>query len=102
MPRRRSLRHWCYVGIPVKANMIPEGRRTAFRSEGEQQSERSDADMVIVEEVFGIVKGDCPERSGGRFGGDLGCRGKGQQPLCPCFLDVEEEYSIRAAFQLRV
>ncbi len=57
--------------------------------------------MVIVEEVFGIVKRDCPERSGGRFGGDLGCRGKGQQPLCPCFLDVEE-YSIRAAFQLRV
>ena len=57
--------------------------------------------MVIVEEVFGIVKGDGPERSGGRFGGDLGCRGKGQQPLCPCFLDVEE-YSIRAAFQLRV
>jgi hypothetical protein len=61
--------------------------------------------MVIVEEVFGIVKRDCPERdcperSGGRFGGDLGCRGKGQQPLCPCFLDVEE-YSIRAAFQLR-
>jgi hypothetical protein len=50
--------------------------------------------MVIVEEVFGIVKRDCPERSGGRFGGDLGCRGKGQQPLCPCFLDVEE-YAIR-------
>ena len=78
--------------------MIPEGSRTAFRSEGEQQSECSDAGMVIVEEVFGIVKGDCPERSGGRFGGDLGCRGKGQQPLCPCFLDVEEEYSIRARF----
>jgi hypothetical protein len=37
--------------------------------------------MVIVEEVFGIVKRDCPERSGGRFGGDLGCRGKGQPPL---------------------
>jgi hypothetical protein len=37
------------LGIPVKANMIPEGRRTPFRSEGEQQSERSDAGMVIVE-----------------------------------------------------
>jgi hypothetical protein len=37
------------LGIPVKANAIPEGSRTAFRSEGEQQSERSDAGMVIVE-----------------------------------------------------
>ena len=37
------------MGIPVQANMIPEGRRTAFRSEGEQQSERSDAGTVIVE-----------------------------------------------------
>ena len=34
--------------------------------------------MVIVKEVFGIVKRECPERSGGRFGGDLGCRGKGR------------------------
>src|SRR6267154_3329741 len=25
-----------------------------------------------------------------RVGGDLGCRGKGQQPLCPCFRDVED------------
>jgi hypothetical protein len=30
------------MGIPVKS-------RTAFRSEGEQQSEGSDADMVLVE-----------------------------------------------------
>jgi hypothetical protein len=37
------------LGIPVKANAVPEGSRTAFRSEGEQQSERSDAGMVIVE-----------------------------------------------------
>ena len=40
--------------------------------------------------MFGIVKRNCPERSGGRFGGDWGCRGKGRQPLCPCFLAVEE------------
>jgi hypothetical protein len=50
--------------------------------------------MVIVEQVFGIVKRNNPQRSGGWVGGDLGCRGKGQQPLCPCFLDVEE-YAIR-------
>jgi hypothetical protein len=37
------------MGIPVKVNMIPEGRRTPFRNEGEQQSERSDAGTVIVE-----------------------------------------------------
>jgi hypothetical protein len=39
--------------------------------------------MVIVEEVFGIVKGDCPERSGGRFGGDLGCWERGSGPFAP-------------------
>jgi hypothetical protein len=31
---------------------------------------------------------------GGWLGGVLGCWGMGQQPLCPCFLDVEE-YAIR-------
>jgi hypothetical protein len=29
--------------------------RTAFRNEREQQSERSDAGVMIVQEVFGIV-----------------------------------------------
>ena len=38
------------MGIPVKVNMIPEGSRTAFRSEDEQQSERSDAGVLIVKE----------------------------------------------------
>jgi hypothetical protein len=33
----------------VKVNTVPEGSRTAFRSEGEQQSERSDAGVMIVE-----------------------------------------------------
>jgi hypothetical protein len=66
------------VGIPVKVNIVSGGSRTAFRSEGEQQSERSDAGMVILESVFGIVKRNCPERSGGRFGGDWGCREKGR------------------------
>jgi hypothetical protein len=38
----------CRLGIPVKVNAVPEGFRTAFQSEGEQQSERSEAGMVIV------------------------------------------------------
>jgi hypothetical protein len=54
------------VGIPVKVNAIPVASRTVFRSESEQQPERSDADLVIVEQVFGIVKRDCPKRSRGR------------------------------------
>ena len=36
--------------------MIPKGTRTAFRAEGEQSSERSDAGSSIVEQVFGFVK----------------------------------------------
>ena len=45
------------VRIPAKANSIPEGSRTGFRAEGEHQSERSDAGFLIVQEVFGLVKG---------------------------------------------
>jgi hypothetical protein len=36
--------------------VIPKGTRTAFRAEGEQSSERSDAGTLIVEQVFGFVK----------------------------------------------
>jgi hypothetical protein len=35
-----------------RRSAIPQERRTAFRSEGEQQSERSDADLMIVQEGF--------------------------------------------------
>jgi hypothetical protein len=34
---------------------------TAFRSESEQQSERSVAGSAIVPEVFGFVNGNCLE-----------------------------------------
>jgi len=37
------------LAIPTKANTIPEARRTGFRCEAEQQSERSDAGVLIVE-----------------------------------------------------
>jgi hypothetical protein len=69
------------VGIPVKVNAIPEGRRTAFRSQDEQQSERSDAGEMIVQEVFVIVKTDRPKRSGGRAWRGFGVQGKGAAPL---------------------
>jgi len=73
------------LGIPVKVNIdsggsrngIPERRRTAV---GAKRRWHGDCGVSVR-----IVKRDCPERSGGRFGGILGCRGKGQQPLCPCF-----------------
>jgi hypothetical protein len=44
------------VRIPTKTNAIPKGTRTAFRADGEQFSERSDAGISIVEQVFVFVK----------------------------------------------
>ena len=62
--------------------MIPRGRRTAFRAEGERCSERSDAGTSIVQEVFAFVKKNHPERSGGaRTLAEKGVRGKGRQPF---------------------
>jgi hypothetical protein len=43
-------------GFRRRRTLIPKGTRTAFRAEGEQYSERSDAGISIVEEVFGFVK----------------------------------------------
>lgn len=44
------------VRIPLKANAFPEGSRTGFRDDSEHRSERSDAGLSIVQEVFGFVK----------------------------------------------
>jgi RNA-directed DNA polymerase len=44
------------VRIPLKANAFPEGSRTGFRDDSEPRSERSDAGLSIVQEVFGFVK----------------------------------------------
>ena len=52
-------------GFRRRRTLIPKGTRTAFRAEGEQYSERSDAGTSIVQEVFGFVKENHPERSGG-------------------------------------
>src|SRR5262249_55832056 len=45
-----------YVGIPVKVNADSGRKPNGVPLEGEQQSERSDAGVLIVKEVFGIVK----------------------------------------------
>jgi hypothetical protein len=43
-------------GFRGRRTLIPKGTRTAFRAEGEQFSERSDAGISIVPEAFGFVK----------------------------------------------
>jgi hypothetical protein len=43
-------------GFRRRRTLIPKGTRTAFRAEGEQYSERSDAGISIVREVFVFVK----------------------------------------------
>ncbi len=53
--RELRQRNW---GFRRRRTLIPEGTRTAFRAEGEQFSERSDAGTSIVQEVFGFVKGN--------------------------------------------
>jgi len=68
-------------GFRRRRTLIPEGTRTAFRTEGEQSSERSDASISIVQEVFGFVKRNCPkypkrsEGSGHTRGWGCGARG---------------------------
>ena len=47
--------------------------------------------MMIVEEVFGIVKRECPERSGGASAGIWGAGERGRQPLYPLLSYVEAQ-----------
>jgi hypothetical protein len=64
-----GLRGSVQVQIPVacpgsfrrRRTLIPKGTRTAFRAEGEQFSERSDAGISIVEQVFVFVKQNLSE-----------------------------------------
>ena len=64
--------------------MIPKGTRTAFRAEGEQSSERSDAGTSIVKQVFGFVKKDLSgaQRKQASTSEEKGA-GKGAQSLSP-------------------
>jgi hypothetical protein len=59
----------------------------AFRSEGEQQSERSDADTVIVEQVFGIVKEIVRSEAEAGSAGIWGAGERGSSPFAPASLD---------------
>jgi hypothetical protein len=54
--------------------------------------ERSDAGISIVQEVFGFVKRNCPERSEGRMplAGERGA-GKGAAALCPASAHSDPE-----------
>jgi hypothetical protein len=45
-----------HLAIPTKPNSNPQASRTRFRREAEQQSERSDAGILIVGQVFGFGK----------------------------------------------
>jgi len=71
-------------GFRRRRTLIPEGTRTAFRAEGEQFSERSDAGTSIVQEVFGFVKknlsGAQRRKRGGR---EIRGAGKGRHVLSP-------------------
>jgi hypothetical protein len=70
--------------IPAKPNADSEEKPNAFRDEPEQPSERSDAGISILQEVFGFVKRNL---SGAQRRDDAASRergaGKGEQPLSP-------------------
>jgi hypothetical protein len=78
-------------GFRRRRTLIPKGTRTAFRAEGEQSSERSDAGTSIVQEVFGFVKRNLSvaQRRKDAASGERGA-GKGGRP-CPAsaFSDLE-------------
>src|SRR5882757_7215855 len=71
-------------GFRRRRTLIPKGTRTAFRAEGEQFSERSDAGISIVQEVFVFVKENLSgaQRRKSAASGERGT-GKGRQPLSP-------------------
>ena len=79
---RRELAEDC--GFRRRRTLIPKGTRTAFRAEGEQFSERSDAGSSIVQEVFGFVKENLSgaQRRQAAAGGERGA-GKGAAALVP-------------------
>src|ERR1044071_4895465 len=95
-----------HCGFRRRRTLIPKGTRTAFRAEGEQYSERSDAGISIVQEVFGFVKENLSgAQRRKRAAAEKGVRGKaaalfpaqywrdpGERQLggsAPCFLRIE-------------
>ncbi|HTA68658.1 MAG TPA: hypothetical protein VK776_10290, partial [Bryobacteraceae bacterium] len=51
--------------IPAKPNAVSGGKPNGIPGRTRTPSERSDAGISIVQEVFGFVKKNCPERSEG-------------------------------------
>ena len=77
-PTQNSLR--VLACHPLQAHLVLGTKVNSNRSE-------SDAGVLIVEQVFGIVKRDCPEQSGGGSA-RIGVQGKGAAaplPLLPRF-----------------
>ena len=76
------------MGIPVKVNADSSGKPSSVPAEGEQPSERSDAGVMIVPEVFGFVKppGSKVFRSEAEeLRRGFGVQGKGAaSPFIPC------------------
>ena len=86
IPFAPAINSWTAVQlcIPTMPNAIPERSRTAFRDNSEHLSERSDAGLLIVHKVFGIVKESV--RSGAQettleAGMGAGGRGRRLRPL---------------------
>ncbi len=74
----------CPVRIPLKAITIPERRRSRFRDETDQASERSDAGTSMLPRLIGIVKWNlsgAKRRKDGR--GEDGGVGQGAAVPCP-------------------
>jgi hypothetical protein len=71
-------------GFRRRRTLIPGETRTAFRAEGEQFSERSDAGSSIVQEVFALVKENLSgaQRRWSAASGERGA-GKGAAALVP-------------------
>jgi hypothetical protein len=64
--------------------VIPEGKRSPFRRQTDQASERSDAGTSMLPRLIGIVKRNLSERSEGRMVvARMGVWGKGQPSLAP-------------------
>jgi hypothetical protein len=84
--------------IPAKPNAYSEGNRTAFRDEPEHPSERSDAGISIVQEVFGFVKKNLSgaQRRNRAASGERGV-GKGAAALVPTSARSNQDRDERSA-----
>ena len=71
-------------GFRRNRTLFPKGSRTAFRDDPEHHRSVATLASRLCGKVFGFVKRNYPERSGGRIAlAEKGARGKGRQPLSP-------------------